>query len=59
LAAVTQNFTLDHYPYVQNEQTKDCILKMSFNSPENISKGLASNMIYAIAATVITFMTLA
>ena len=58
LAAVTQNFTLDHYPYMQNEQTKDCILKMSFNSPENIAKGLAGHLIYTMTVTVISFMIL-
>lgn len=37
--AVNSNFTLDHWPYMNtNNETKECIERLSMNSLQNMSK---------------------
>jgi len=34
--AVKHNFTLEHHPYMQIEETRDCMFEMSVNSLKNL-----------------------
>jgi hypothetical protein len=49
--AVSSNFTLDHWPYVNNDNdTRKCIERLSMNSLQNLKKAGAAKLIISFIA---------
>jgi hypothetical protein len=49
--AVSANFTLDHWPYVNNDnKTRECIERLSVGSLQNLRKAGAINLVASLLA---------